>query len=46
MNITNEIIQVASHTEMWDQGEMISPQIIRETGDRQLKRLNVDGQGC
>jgi hypothetical protein len=27
MNITNEIIQVASHTEMWDQGEIISPQI-------------------
>ena len=23
MNITNEIIQVASHTEMWDQGEII-----------------------
>jgi hypothetical protein len=43
MNITNA---VASHKEMWDQGEIISPQIIRETGDRRLKRLKVDGQGC
>ena len=46
MNITNEIIQVANHTEIWDQGEIISPQIIREAGDRRLKRLKVDGQGC
>jgi hypothetical protein len=46
MHITNEIIQAANHTEMWDQGGIISPQIIRETGDRRLKRLKVDGQGC
>ena len=46
MNIINEIIQVASHTEMWDQGGIISPQIIRMAGDLRLKRPNVDGQRC
>jgi hypothetical protein len=41
MNITNEIIQVASHTEMWDHGEIISPQIIRETKTVGLKGQNL-----
>jgi hypothetical protein len=28
MNITNEIIQVANHTEIWDQGEIISAKVL------------------